>query len=76
MEFETPIYVYIKTNFMGEITEIGSSVFITDTYNWTMIDSGYGDRYAHAQSQYFPKTLIKENGTYRYSYINGNIVEN
>lgn len=76
MEFETQISVYIKTNYLGQITDVGSNVFIKDIYNWIYLDSGYGDRYAHAQSQYFPKPLIKDDGTYRYSYINGHIVEN
>lgn len=77
MEFnEQPINVYIKTNFLNEITEIGSSIFITDPYNWTMIDSGYGDRYAHAQSNYLPKPLKNRQRKYNYRYENGQVVEN
>ena len=77
MEFnEQPINVYIKTNYLNEITDIGSSVFITDPYNWTMIDSGYGDIYSHAKAQYLEKPLTNQFGRYNYRYENGQIVEN
>ena len=74
--YEQPINVYIKINYLNEITDIGSSVFIKDTYNWILVDSGYGDRYAHAQTQYLPKPLTRANKTYNYRYENGKIVEN
>lgn len=69
-----PISVYIKINTNKEITEVGSSVFISDFTGWIKIDEGYGDRYAHAQSQYFKKPLINENGKYNYRIQNGGIV--
>ena len=73
MDFEQPIFVYIKTNSFGEITQIGSSIFIDDPYNWLMIDSGFGDRYAHAQTQYLDMPLISAKGKYNYKFINNNI---
>ena len=73
---EQPIKVYIKINSNNEIIEINSEIFIQDLTNWIEIDEGYGDKYAHAQSQYFDKPLISEEGHYNYKYINGKIVEN
>lgn len=73
---QEPIKVYVKVNTNNEIIGVGSSVFIQDTTGWVEIDSGFGDKYAHAQSQYFEKPLINEDGTYNYSYIDGQIVEN
>lgn len=66
--FEQPISVYVKTNADGYITEVGSDIFIKNLNGWTKIDENYGDRYAHAQSQYFDKPLINDNGTYNYKY--------
>ena len=52
---EKPIGVYVKKNNNGEIIEVNSDLFITDFTGWEKIDEGYGDKYAHAQSQYFDK---------------------
>lgn len=72
---EQPIKVYVKVNDKKEITEVGSSIFIKDLTGWIEIDSGFGDRFAHAQSQYFDKPLINEDGTYNYHYVNGVVKE-
>lgn len=72
---EQPIKVYVKVNENKEIVEVGSSIFITDLNGWVEIDSGFGDKYAHAQSQYFDKPLINEDGRYSFKYINGKVVE-
>lgn len=50
---DKPIGVYAKYDENGNIKEVNSDIFITDFAGWTKIDEGYGDRYAHAQSQYF-----------------------
>ena len=71
---EEPIQVYIKVSLNHEIIEVGSSIFIKDLTDWIEIDSGFGDRYAHAQSQYFDKPLMNENGTYNYKYEYGRII--
>ena len=73
---EQPIKVYVKVNENNEIIEVGSSIFIEDTTGWIEIDEGFGDKYAHAQSQYFDKPLINENGVYNYKYINNKITIN
>ena len=71
---EKPIKVYIKVNTINEIIGITSSVFIQDTLGWFIIDSGFGDKYAHAQTQYLDKPLMSEDGKYNYKYINNKIV--
>ena len=73
---EQPIKVYAKVNDKNEIIEVVSSIFIKDFNGWIKIDEGFGDKYAHAQSQYFDKPLINENGVYNYKYINNKITIN
>ena len=72
-ELEQPIKVYIKVNSNNEIVDINSEIFIQDLTNWIEIDSGYGDKYAHAQSQYFDKPLMSEDGKFNYKYVDGTI---
>lgn len=74
MEFE-PYIVYVKMNADGYITAVNSSAFLTDTTGWTEIDSGYGDKYHHAQGNYFPMPIMTESGAYRYKLIDGEAVE-
>lgn len=50
-----PIGVYAKYDENRNIIEVNSDIFIKNFDGWTKIDEGYGDRYAHAQSQYFEK---------------------
>lgn len=69
------VKVYIKVNEQHEITEVGSSIFIEDTEGWLKIDEGSGDKYVHAQNNYFEKPIKNEDGTYNYLYINGKIYE-
>ena len=71
---EEPIKVYAKVNKNNEITEIGSSIFIKDSTGWIKIDSGFGDKYAHAQSHYFDLPLLDDNGNYNYKYENNKII--
>ena len=70
---EEPIKVYVKVNDKGEIIEVGSSVFIQDTNGWVEIDKGFGDKFAHAQSQYFDKPLMNEDGSYNYKLENNKV---
>lgn len=69
------IKVYVKTNENNEIIEINSSIFLTDTTDYIEIDSGYGDKYAHAQGNYLDKPLTDEQGRYIYKLVNGEVVE-
>ena len=67
--------VYIKTDDKNRVTAISSEIFISDTTGWTEIDRGDGDRYVHAQGNYFPKPPMDENGFYRYKYTDGIVSE-
>lgn len=68
--------VYAKLDENNYITQIGSSVFITDFENWTLIEENVlGDRGAHAQSQYLTKGLADEQGRYNYKLFDGTVVE-
>lgn len=63
--------VYIKIDKEGHITDINSSAFLKDTFNWIAIDEGFGDKYHHAQNHYFEKPLYAENNTHNYIYEDG-----
>ena len=67
--------VYIKTDEKNCVTAINSEIFIYDTTGWIEIDRGDGDKFAHAQGNYLPKSPTDENGVYRYKYENGVISE-
>ena len=69
MEFENPYVVYVKTDFNGCITAVNSSAFLKDMDDWMEIDRGYGDKYHHAQGNYFPKPIMDERGIKRYKAI-------
>lgn len=67
--------VYVKTNSDGYITAVNSSEFLTDTTGWIEIDSGHGDKYHHAQGNYFPLPIITDGGAYRYKLVDNKPVE-
>ena len=67
--------VYIKTDDKNRVTAVNSEIFISDKTGWVEIDRGDGDRYVHAQGNYFPKPLTDENGVYRYKYSDGIVSE-
>lgn len=70
-----PYIVYVKPNSKGYIAAVNSSTFLTDTTGWVEIDSGYGDKYHHAQGNYFPEPIITMGGAYRYKLVDGKAVE-
>lgn len=70
-----PYIVYVKPDSTGCITAVNSSAFLPDTAGWTEIDRGYGDKYHHAQGNYFPLPIITMGGAYRYKLVDGKIVE-
>ena len=70
-----PYIVYAKTDSSGCITAVNSSAFLTDYSGWAEIDSGYGDKYHHAQGNYFPQPILTMGGAYRYKLVDGNPVE-
>lgn len=67
--------VFIKIDSKNRITAVNSEIFISDFSGWVEIDSGDGDKFAHAQGNYLPMPLIDENGCYRYKYENGAVCE-
>lgn len=70
-----PYIVYVRADDAGRITAINSSAFLTDTIGWTHIDSGYGDKYHHAQGNYLPGSLYDDRGICRYKLVDGAAVE-
>lgn len=63
--------VYAKSNENSYITAVDSSAFLSDTTDWVEIDRGYGDKYHHAQGNYFEKPIYTDGGAYRYKLVNG-----
>ena len=70
MEQENYI-VYVRTDGQGRILETNSSAFLTDTTGWTAIDEGLGDKYHHAQGNYFDGGLYTNDGIPRYALAAG-----
>lgn len=73
--FEDIYIVYIRVDDANRVTEVNSSAFISDCSGWIEIDRGNGDRYHHAQGNYFPKPVMDENGVYHYKFENGAVCE-
>lgn len=70
-----PYIIYIKTNSDGYITTVNSSAFLEDITDWIEIDNGFGDKYHHAQGNYFAKPVMTFGGAYCYKLIDGEVVE-
>lgn len=76
MDFEIqPYIVYVKVDDQNRITAINSSAFIPDPSGWVGIDSGFGDKYHHAQGNYFDKLIYDDHGVKRYKLEEGKPVE-
>lgn len=75
MEIENPYIVYVKPNSDGYIAAVNSSAFLTDTTKWVEIDSGYGDKYHHAQNNYFEKPIMTMGGAYQYKLMDSKAME-
>lgn len=67
--------VYAKLAADGRIAAVNSSAFLADTEGWVEIDRGFGDRFHHAQGNYFPEPLITDTGAPRYRLRNGAVEE-
>ena len=70
-----PYTVYIRTDEHGRVTGINSDAFLEDTEGWQPIDSGFGDRYRHAQGNYLPGPLTDADGICRYREEGGAVAE-
>lgn len=66
-----PYIVYVLTDSEGRITAVNSSAFLSEPVGWTPIDSGYGDRYHHAQGNYFELPIYDNRGICRYKLEGG-----
>ena len=67
--------VYVKPDEIGRITTVNSDAFLPDTDGWTQIDEGDGDKFMHAQGNYLSKSLITDEGVYRYMIVKGKVTE-
>lgn len=66
--------VYAKTDDQGRVIALNSSAFVEDGWG-TEIDRGNGDKYHHAQGNYFPRPIYTEDGIPRYKLEDGQAVE-
>lgn len=67
--------VYVKPNDSGYITAVNSSAFLADTTDWVEIDRGSGDKFHHAQNNYFTKRITTDGNAFRYKLVDGKPVE-
>lgn len=67
--------VYVRADETGRIVEVNSIAFMADTAGWTAIDEGYGDKYHHAQGNYFQQPLYDVRGCANYKLENNIPVE-
>ena len=72
---DNPYIVYAKPNENSYITDVNSSAFLSDTTGWVEIDRGTGDRYHHAQGNFFEKPIVTDGGAYQYKLVNKQPVE-
>lgn len=61
--------VYIRRDDAERIIDVNSDAFLSDATGWVQIDEGTGDRYHHAQGNYFPGPLYDDRGIPRYAYV-------
>ena len=71
---DTQYIVYAKADERGRIIAVNSSAFVG--VGWGVeIDSGEGDRYHHAQGNYFPHPIYTDDGIPHYKLVDGRPVE-
>lgn len=70
-----PYKVLVRVDDAGRVVEINSDAFVTDTGGWVEIDSGWGDKYHHAQGNYLESPLTDERGLFLYKLENGQAVK-
>lgn len=74
-EFKYKVYVKLDKN--NCITGVESDLTLKDTTGYVQIDEGTGDKYSHAQGNYFPrdKPLRGSQGRCNYKYEDNEVVE-
>lgn len=71
---KSKVYVLIDSN--NYITRIeGQYSLPLDLTGWILIDEGYGDKYNLAQTHYFDKPLITQDGIYQYKLVGTTPIE-
>ena len=70
-----PYSVYALVDDSGRINAVDSDAFLNDLTGWTKSDEGYGDKYHHAQGNYFPGPVLDDYGVPLYKLEDGAIVE-
>lgn len=71
---KSKVYVLIDSN--NYITRIeGQYSLPLDLTDWILIDEGYGDKYNLAQTHYFDKPLITQDGIYQYKLVGTTPIE-
>lgn len=74
LNLKLKVYVLIDSN--NHITRIeGQYSLPLDLTNWILIDEGYGDKYNLAQTHYFDKPLITQDGIYQYKLVGTTPIE-
>lgn len=72
MEQETQLYgVYVHTDDDNRIIAINSDAFLPSLDGWVKIDEGYGDKYHHAQNNYFLQPIRDRRMIFRYKLVDG-----
>lgn len=66
--------VYVQADARFRITAVNSSAFAKTGWG-TEIDSGFGDKYHHAQGNYFPQPIYTDDGIPRYKLVDGKAQE-
>ena len=69
-----PYHVYAQTDEHGRIIAVNSSAFVPPEWG-TEIDSSLGDKYHHAQGNYFPGGVYTDDGIPRYKLVEGKAQE-
>lgn len=67
--FGNSFKVFVMVTDTSNIIDVNSDAFLSDTTGWVQIDEGIGDRYHHAQNNYFPKPKCDERGIPRYAHV-------
>ncbi len=67
--------VYAMTDERGKITAVNSSAFLANADGWTVIGEGEGDKFHHAQGNFFDGGLYTGDGVPRYKLVDGQPVE-
>lgn len=74
LNLKSKVYVLIDSN--NYITRIeGQYSLPLDLTNWILIDEGYGDKYNLAQTHYFDKPLMTQDGIYQYKLVGTTPIE-